>query len=53
MGVVFFVVLTPVAIIMRWVGKDPLRLRFELETPSYWLARTSVGEQETSMTEQF
>lgn len=53
MGVVFFAVLTPVAIIMRWVGKDPLRLRLEPEKPTYWLARTSVGEQQTSMTEQF
>lgn len=53
MGVVFFAVLTPIALIMRGVGRDPLRLRFEPEKPSYWLDRTSVGERQTSMTDQF
>ncbi len=53
MGIMFFAVLTPVAIIMRWAGKDPLRLRFEPEKPSYWLARTPVGEGNTSMKDQF
>lgn len=53
MGVVFFVVLTPVAVIMRWVSRDPLRLRLEPEKPTYWLARVPVGERQTSMTDQF
>ena len=53
MGVVFFAVLTPVAIMMRWAGRDPLRLRFEPEKPSYWLDRTSISGQQTSMTDQF
>jgi hypothetical protein len=53
MGILFFGVLTPVGIIMRIAGKDPLRLRFEPDRPSYWLARSSVAEQQTSMTEQF
>jgi hypothetical protein len=53
MGVVFFCVLTPLAMIMRRVGRDPLRLRFEPQKPSYWLARTSVGERQTSMMDQF
>ena len=53
MGIVFFAVLTPVAMIMRLAGKDPLRLRFEPEKPSYWLARTPVSEGKTSMKDQF
>ncbi len=53
MGVIFFCVLTPLAIIMRRVGRDPLRLRFEPDKRSYWLARTSAGERQTSMTDQF
>lgn len=53
MGILFFGVLTPVGIIMRIAGKDPLRLRFEPDKPSYWLLRSSVAEQQTSMTEQF
>lgn len=53
MGAVFFAVLTPVAFLMRWAGRDPLRLSFEPEQPSYWIDRTSVGDQRTSMTDQF
>jgi hypothetical protein len=53
MGVVFFSVLTPVGIIMRRVGRDPLRIRLEPEKPSYWLPRTSAGGRQTSMTDQF
>jgi len=53
MGLVFFVVLAPIAIIMRQVGRDPLKLRFDPEKPSYWLDRMSVGERQTSMTDQF
>ena len=49
MAVVFFGVLTPIAIIMRQVGRDPL----EPKKPSYWLARTSVDGHQTSMTDQF
>ena len=53
MGVVFFAVLTPIAIVMRCSGRDPLRLRFEPATPSYWLNRTSSSRRQTSMTNQF
>jgi hypothetical protein len=53
MGAVFFAVLTPVAVIMRWGRRDPLRLRFEPEKRSYWIDRTSVDERQTSMTDQF
>jgi Saxitoxin biosynthesis operon protein SxtJ len=53
MGVLFFVVLTPVGIIMRLTGKDPLRLRFERDSPSYWLGRITLGDRQTSMTKQF
>ena len=43
----------PIAIIMREVGRDPLKLRFDPEKPSYGLDRMSVGERQTSMTDQF
>ena len=53
MGVVFFGVLTPLAVCMRRVGRDPLRLRFDPQMSSYWLPRTSVDGRQTSMTDQF
>ena len=53
MGLLFFVVIAPVGLMIRLAGKDPLRLRFERESPSYWLARPSQGDRQTSMTRQF
>jgi hypothetical protein len=53
MGIVFFAVLTPIAITMRCAGRYPLRLRFEPSKPSYWRDRSSRGERQTSMTHQF
>jgi cell division protein FtsW (lipid II flippase) len=53
MGVIFFAVLAPIGVVMRWAGKDLLQLRYEPEKPSYWLARTPVGEGRTSMKDQF
>jgi Saxitoxin biosynthesis operon protein SxtJ len=53
MGLLFFFVLTPVGVVMRLTGQDPLRLRFERDSPSYWLGRTSPGDRQTSMTKQF
>ena len=47
MTVLFFGVFTPMAILLRLFGKDPLRLRTKSE--SYWINRTSVGP----MTNQF
>ncbi len=36
LGLVFFVVVTPIGLIMRLLGKDPLRL---CRSASYWIAR--------------
>jgi hypothetical protein len=53
MCVMFFVVLTPIGIVMRLAGNDPLRLRFDSQTPSYWLPRATENGRQTSMTRQF
>ncbi|MGH7046407.1 MAG: SxtJ family membrane protein [Stellaceae bacterium] len=53
MGLLFFVVLTPLGFAMRLSGKDPLRLHFEPQSLSYWLARQEQGERPTAMTRQF
>lgn len=36
LGLVFFAVLTPVAVLMRLAGKRPLRLRADPAAESYW-----------------
>ena len=39
MGVIFFLVVTPIALIMRIVGKDLLNLKFNKDK-SYWIKKT-------------
>jgi hypothetical protein len=36
LAVVFFVVLTPIGLIMRLLGRDPLQREFETNKPTYW-----------------
>ena len=39
MGVIFFLVVTPIAFIMRLLGKDVLNLKFS-NNKSYWIEKT-------------
>jgi hypothetical protein len=39
LGVLFFAVITPVALVMRACGRDVLRLRWDRSAESYWQAR--------------
>ena len=39
MAVVYFVVLTPLSIIVRVFGKDLLKIKFSAKSKSYWIKR--------------
>ena len=52
-ALVFFVAVTPTALILRWKGKDPLRLKLEPAAPSYWIPREPPGPAPESMIRQF
>ncbi|MHB8973539.1 MAG: SxtJ family membrane protein [Pirellulaceae bacterium] len=39
-GVVFFLVLTPIALVMRACGRDPLQRKFDATRASYWEKRS-------------
>jgi len=52
-GVLFFLVVTPIAIMARLFGKDPLRLRLEPSATSYWIERQPAGPAPDTMTNQF
>ena len=39
MGLIFFVVLTPIAIIMKLLGKDVLKKKFNNNKKTYWIYR--------------
>ena len=50
MGLVYFVILTPVSLIVRLFGKDLLGLKFIKENETYWIKRK---KNLTSMDKQF
>ena len=39
MGIIFFVIVTPIGLLMRLMGKDPLNLKYNLHK-SYWIEKT-------------
>jgi hypothetical protein len=53
MALLFFLVVTPVGLLMRLTGKDPLRLRGPRQGDSYWIVREPPGPSGESMSEQF
>ena len=53
LAVLFFGAVTPTALLMRLVGKDPLSRRFEPSAVSYWIDRRPPGPTADSMRRQF
>jgi hypothetical protein len=53
MGIVFFLVITPMASMMRRFGKDPLRLVRDANASTYWVERQPPGPNPRTMLRQF
>jgi hypothetical protein len=53
MGLLFFVTVTPIALIMRARGKDLLRLARDDTATSYWITRQPPGPAPETMRRQF
>jgi predicted membrane metal-binding protein len=53
LGILFYAVFTPLGIVMRLVGQDPLRLKYDAKAASYWIDRQPPGPPPESMTNQF
>jgi Na+/H+-dicarboxylate symporter len=52
LGVIFFVLITPIALLTRLFGRDELRLK-RTNTQSYWIDRTPPGPAGDSFKNQF
>lgn len=52
-SLLFFVMITPLALVMKACGKDSLRLRFDPSAKSYWIARDALSASQSSMRNQF
>jgi hypothetical protein len=53
LGFMFYVVVTPIGLLMRLLGKDLLRLKFERRAGSYWIERRPPGPPPESLKDQF
>jgi hypothetical protein len=53
MALLFALVVTPMAVVMRLAGKRPLRLLPDPAARSYWIAREKQDGEKTSMRQQF
>jgi len=54
LGIIFFLVITPIGIIMRMLRKDgPLKMIMDHECRTYWIERTPPGLRHDSFTDQF
>lgn len=53
LGLLFFVTIMPIGLVMRALGKDPLRLRKDKSAASYWIVRDPPGPAAETMKNQF
>jgi hypothetical protein len=53
MAVMFYGAILPMAMLLRWLGKDLLRLKREPNAQTYWIAREPPGPAPGSMSKQF
>jgi len=53
MALLFFGTVLPTGLIMRALGKDPMRLKWQPDAKSYWVERRPRGPAPESMKDQF
>lgn len=53
MAVMFFLVITPTALVVRLIGKRLLQTSFDREAASYWIERDPPGPDPADMQNQF
>jgi hypothetical protein len=50
MGIIFFLVITPIGFVMRAIGKDLLNIKLDSKKKSYWINRVKT---KSTMKQQF
>ena len=53
MGLIFFLAVTPTALVMRLLGKNLLNKKFDRKARSYWIERSPPGPEPQTMRDQF
>ncbi len=52
LGIIFFLLFTPISLIMKLIGRDELRLKFK-QRPSHWKPRDTETSQPGAFKNQF
>jgi hypothetical protein len=53
MAILFYGTILPIGLLMRALGKDPLRLKRDKNATSYWLTRSDERPPSEAMRQQF
>jgi hypothetical protein len=53
MALLFYGTILPTGLVMRMMGKDPLRLKRQPDVDSYWIVRKPPGPSPETMSDQF
>lgn len=53
LAILFYAVFTPLGLLKRLTGEDPLRKKFDPASASYWVPREPPGPPPDSLTNQF
>lgn len=53
MGAMFFLVITPMATVMRLFRRDVMKRRFDRSAATYWISREHPGTDPAGMLNQF
>jgi len=53
MAILFYLVVTPVGLMRRMLGRDPLELSFDGHRASYWTPREPPGPEPDDLTKQY
>ena len=53
LGLLFYLMITPIGVARRMLGRDPLRLRLEPGARSYWIERRPPGPAPETIKHQF
>lgn len=53
LAIVFFVAVTPIGLVMRLLGRDPMHRAIDREAPSYWIPKVHDTSDKTRMEKYF
>jgi hypothetical protein len=53
LALLYYIVLTPIGLLMRILNRDPLTLRFDCNAESYWIKRQKVVQDNSSYENMF